>query len=178
MKKLFLILLVILLVGCYTMLPQETKSPQESLLLQMLDTSLSYDVVSRRVDDLENTYNVHSLILYNDLIFKIDVSKTDFADETVIYGIAIIYSADDWIFMNGEVMIKTDGNLYKHEDENPYHKVGSGYVLEILMINVPKEELIEMANSESLRIQVRFDPLTITPEGIELLRRFCTEYVE
>ena len=183
------VLFILMLAGCLTYedTPKSRVSESEvSVPEEPEESGLPYSVKHEKHDDLENPYTSDELIFYLEKGFryykdKDEISITKFAHGTGKYEdaflIQVLFRGDSWRFMKGDVRIKTDTELYKYVDDDPHHSVGRGYVLEIISFYIPPSVIEDMAYSDEVRMQYHFEPITLSPESIDLLKQFYEEYV-
>lgn len=91
--------------------------------------------------------------------------------------VMIQYVGDDWRFMKGGVKVKLDNELLILEDKNPYHSVlSAGGVLEIISIPLLDDTIDKLLLSKTLTIQYYQSPVRFTPEELEVIGKFVSNY--
>jgi hypothetical protein len=134
-------------------------------------------VIHTEHDDLEYPSFTDSIIFFILDEYEITIFKVTFPTLNFIsFGIGVTYVGDNWRFLSGDIVIKTDENLYKHYDGDPHRSVLSeGRVLERIQSEIRLETINDMANTEILRIQFYGNPIDIPKENILYIKQFYDE---
>ncbi|MCX5914289.1 MAG: hypothetical protein NTV04_20435 [Deltaproteobacteria bacterium] len=155
-----------------------------TLWLTSCSTFSYYKITHKEYDSLENPFVTDSVVfyfVYAPLIHdsdKITATKYTFDNGESFFTIEVSFMGDDWRFMDGDVLIRTDHRLYRFKDDEPYHKVLSGgTVHEVLEVDVQAKVLLDMISSGAVRLQYWGEPVDVTPEGLAALSDFCSQFV-
>ena len=174
-NKILIAFSVMLLPGCLT---TESDFSWENLIRHStVRSNIVYTVEHRFNNDIKNPADSYSVVFYKDSQDTFKIYKTVPKNGEAYYTLFLIYSGDDWRFMDGDVVIEINGSkIIEYQDSEPYQSVlDSGGVLEIVVVMIDNLTRSDIESIENMRIQCHFDPETITPEGIENIKRFVAE---
>jgi hypothetical protein len=131
-----------------------------TLWLTSCSTFSPYQITHKEYDSLETPFVTDAVVFYWNYEFyihssdKISATKYTYSGGESFFTIEVSFMGDDWRFMDGDVLIKTDDHLYRYKDNEPYHKVLSGgTVHEILEVDVQAKVLLDMISSKTVRFQ-------------------------
>ncbi len=142
-------------------------------------SDIAYRVEHRFNDDIKNPYDTYSVVFYKDPLDSFELIKFVPKNTDPYYMLALRYVGKDWRFMDGDVVIEINSSkILEYQDAEPHRSVlDSSVVLvsEQVMVEVDTLTRRDVDSIESMRIQYHFDPVSITPEGIENIKRFVAE---
>ena len=192
-SKVFLGLLVIVLLLCVSMdakaqkqRPRQTRSIEngKSDSLRSIESEslpVPYRVEHTFYDDIRDPFDCYSVVFYRTETDTFTIQKDVHKDGSSMYCLAIDYVGDDWRFMDGEVLIEIDGQIFEYEDSEPYRKVmDNGQVLEFLIVYFDDDDftLDYVAAIKRIRIQCYRSPVIISTQGRQNITRFVAEMEE
>lgn len=157
MRKLFIILCTLVLSSCL---------------------SLSYNVQHKKYDSIETPFTTDTLNIHNDILFSLSVSKTT-TQNNEFYYIVIEYVGSSWLFIDGDIKIQANDEIFMIHDKKPYRNVlSSGNVQEIIRARIDKESFRKIANSNVVRVQFFGEPTTLNDQEISYINRFYLDVIE
>ncbi|MDD4933707.1 MAG: hypothetical protein PHO89_09625 [Methylacidiphilaceae bacterium] len=127
-------------------------------------------------DSLDNPFDTDTIHLQYLLDDPMELVKITFTD-SIQYRLNIIYRGLKWRFMEGNITIKADDQLFHYQSKKPSRDVVRGGVREILSIPIPAETIKIMAQAKELRIQYYIDPITLDPLNIAAINNFYSHLI-
>ena len=141
--------------------------------------NITYKVEHNFYDDIKNPFDAYSVVFYKTPEDTFEIMKFIPKKTEPSYLLTFKYVGDDWRFMDGDVVIDIDGQIFEYQDPNPRRTVLSGgSVLEQVFVQIDNLVRSDVNSIENMRVQCHFEPETITPEGIENIKRFVAEMEE
>lgn len=141
-----------------------------------------YEVFEQKSDNLESKSIFKTMFFYDDGLFTIGMRKYENTTSNENFATIVIrYMGRDWLFLNGEVRIKVDGELSKFKDDNPTRFVrgGSRYsnvgVTEEVAAWVPWSMVKKMATGKDVAIHSVGEPIYLNEKEKSFIIRFYNE---
>ena len=175
MKKVVIAIMCFIMTGCMT----------TDLYMDYVGNP-NYRVTVEQIDDLKNPG-----IFYESLIYKdwqglpkgneyVYLSKYEgnLGDE---YFLTFEFRGSNWRFMDGSLLVETDGTLHEFVDDNPNRDTGQVvdlvYVVERVVVPLEETLVQELATAQSIRVQAYLNAITFSEEDKKRLREFYEQYV-
>lgn len=90
----------------------------------------------------------------------------------------ITSTTDDWKFLTQhDVTLLVNGSNRLHYETKHDGKVGSGYVLEFLMFEMPTEDFLQIVNADSVEVQIFTTEAKLTKTTFNGMRDFASRLV-
>jgi len=89
----------------------------------------------------------------------------------------IVYSGNNWLFMDGNVVVKADERLYRLRDDRPSRTAHYGKVTERILVDVDPAFIDRIRNAKEVGIQFFGEPIHIDSTGKEYIQRFWDDLV-
>ena len=169
------ILLVALLFGC-----QESEIDTASELPDEQDEAgtareLVYAVKQTTYDAGENPVDVYSVKIYEDDNRTVELARR--ISEVDEYYFLSLTSVGAGNYLSGEVVINIDGFISNYRDYEPLRADASGGpATEMVTVILDRYVVNDMTHAVNMQIEFPYIPsFTITPQGIDHIKRFVSE---
>lgn len=169
------ILLVVLLFGC-----QESESDTAGELQDGQDEAgtareLVYTVKQTTYDAGENTVDVYSVKIYEDDNNTVELARR--ISEVDEYYFLSLTSVGAGKYLSGEVVVNIDGFISNYRDYEPLRADASGGpATEMVTVVLDQFVVNDMTHAVNMQIEFRYvPPFTVSPQGIDHIKRFVSE---
>lgn len=136
-----------------------------------------YTVKSKYYDSLDDPFTTYTVKLYQDILFTINIQLLESEQGRSAY-LECVFTGKSWLFISGEIRIKTDTNLYTLVDSDVHRMtLYGGGVSENASVILSKDMLNDMFHTSSIRVQIHGSPLDISEKGLLHYKRFYNENI-
>ena len=150
-------------------------TPETSLV----SAEIGYQVQSRRVESSGGSYSVHRLAVYRDETDTVEVGIITYdSGAPNDYVVSIVYTGDEWRFMEGDVLIRVDRQLWNLRDRSPHREGGyKENVTERLVVTLTDDQFRELTRSTGAALEYHPGKIVyISRAGSRAMRRFYNEF--
>lgn len=142
------------------------------------DGRVDYQVQTRRVEDGESPYNIHRLAIYRDETDTVELGAISYSDgRPNDYALSVLYSGDNWRFMDGNMIVRSGDVLYRFSEEVTRQGGYNEAVEERITVVLSPEEFEQIALGDNVALEY-FPGLVIEIDapGRRASRRFFEDY--
>lgn len=142
------------------------------------DGRVDYQVQTRRVEDGESPYSIHRLAIYRDETDTVELGAISYSDgRPNDYALSVLYSGDNWRFMDGNMIIRSGDVLYRFSEEVIRQGGYNEPVEERITVVLSPEEFEQITLGDNVALEY-FPGLVIEIDapGRRASRRFFEDY--
>jgi len=181
MYRVAVVLFIIFLGGCATTDTgnvgyTDTLATAQNDNTSIDDYDITYEVKHTHFDNADNPFDVYSVKFHEDPQYTVELLKYD-SERDPNYNITVTYTGNQQLPKRGTITIDIDGFISTYGFNDTFNdELPSGKTMQITTVILNKFTVYDLQAAVNMRIGYQFlDPIAITPEGIENIKRFVTE---